>query len=249
MARQKGTIPIEGTIGGIIFYKNKHGHLARSKGGISRHRIATEERFARTRETGTEFGYASRTGKLLRQGIKACCPGAEDGDTNFRLTAKLMKIVQADAVNVRGQRRLTSDTSHLLEGFEWKEAAKPGELLRAPATVTMDMSAGVAQCRIKDFIAGRDMRPPAGATHVALTLAVVRVDDVAGTQMNTHAVSGALSPAGGIAGELVLGCALPAGAGKVLMAGIGVEAFQEVNGELVELKDGCGFVVMKGLVL
>jgi hypothetical protein len=34
MARQKGIIKLDGTIGDITFYKSKDGYLAREKGGI-----------------------------------------------------------------------------------------------------------------------------------------------------------------------------------------------------------------------
>ena len=151
MARQKGPVLLEGTVGGIIFDKSKYGYLVRSRGGISRQRIATEARFARTRENASEFGYASRAGKLLRLGVKAGCPGAEDGNTNARLAGRLMKIVQADAVNGRGQRQLTSETVQQLEGFEWKESATLGLLL----PVDIDLSRGVAICRMPGLTAKR----------------------------------------------------------------------------------------------
>jgi hypothetical protein len=35
MAQQKGIIKLDGTIGGITFYKSKDGYLAREKGGVS----------------------------------------------------------------------------------------------------------------------------------------------------------------------------------------------------------------------
>ncbi|MCC6760406.1 MAG: hypothetical protein IT252_04285, partial [Chitinophagaceae bacterium] len=48
MARQKGIIKLDGTIGGITFYKSQDGYLAREKGGVEGDRIANDPSFART---------------------------------------------------------------------------------------------------------------------------------------------------------------------------------------------------------
>jgi hypothetical protein len=51
MARQKGLIKLDGTIGGITFYKSKDGYLAREKGGVCADRIANDPNFQRTVKT------------------------------------------------------------------------------------------------------------------------------------------------------------------------------------------------------
>ena len=69
MARQRSIIKLDGTIGGITFYKSKDGYLAREKGGIPAERIRTDPAFQRTRENGAEFGRAGKAGKVLRNSI------------------------------------------------------------------------------------------------------------------------------------------------------------------------------------
>lgn len=64
MAKQKGIIKLDGTIGGITFYKSQDGYLAREKGGVSAEKIATDPAFQRTRENGEEFGRAGKAGKF-----------------------------------------------------------------------------------------------------------------------------------------------------------------------------------------
>jgi hypothetical protein len=49
MARQKGIIKLEGTIGDITFHKSKDGYIAKEKGGIPANRIAHDPNFQRTR--------------------------------------------------------------------------------------------------------------------------------------------------------------------------------------------------------
>ena len=55
MAKQKGIIKLDGTIGGITFYKSQDGYLAREKGGVPADRIANDPAFQRIRENGEEF--------------------------------------------------------------------------------------------------------------------------------------------------------------------------------------------------
>jgi len=51
MAKQKGIIKLDGTIGGITFYKStQDGYLAREKGGVSADKIANDPVFQRTKE-------------------------------------------------------------------------------------------------------------------------------------------------------------------------------------------------------
>ena len=48
MARQKGLIKLDGTIGGITFYKSQDGYLAREKGGVDGDRIANDPNFQKS---------------------------------------------------------------------------------------------------------------------------------------------------------------------------------------------------------
>lgn len=69
MARQKSIIKLDGTIGGITFYKSQDGYLAREKGGVSADRIKNDPAFQRTLENGLEFGRTGNAGKVLRNSI------------------------------------------------------------------------------------------------------------------------------------------------------------------------------------
>jgi len=78
MAKQKGIIKLEGTIGEITFYKSQDGFLAKGKGGIPADRIANDPNFQRTRENGAEFGNAGRAGKVLRNAIRGLLQNTAD---------------------------------------------------------------------------------------------------------------------------------------------------------------------------
>ena len=97
MARQRSIIKLDGTIGGITFYKSKDGYLAREKGGISAERIANDPAFQRTRENGAEFGRAGKAGKVLRNSIRQLLQNVNDSRMVSRLTKEMVKVIQMDA--------------------------------------------------------------------------------------------------------------------------------------------------------
>ena len=70
MAKQRGIIKLEGTIGDITFQKTQDGYLAKEKSSIPASRIATDPAFQRTRENNAEFGRAGKAGKVLRNALR-----------------------------------------------------------------------------------------------------------------------------------------------------------------------------------
>ena len=87
MARQKGIIKLDGTIGDITFYKSKDGYLAREKGGIPADRIANDPAFQRTRENGAEFGRAGKAGRRRRLTLLVVLPATLT--TLWRITGQV----------------------------------------------------------------------------------------------------------------------------------------------------------------
>ena len=84
MARQKGIMKLEGTIGDVSFYKTSDGYLAREKGGVDADRIKNDPAFARTRENITEFGKAGRAGRVLRTAFRLLLQNAADKKVTSR---------------------------------------------------------------------------------------------------------------------------------------------------------------------
>ena len=77
MARQKGGNILQGKMGGISYYNSKYGPLARTIGKISKERFENDPKLAARRDATREFGYASNIGKLIRLGVRWCCPDIE----------------------------------------------------------------------------------------------------------------------------------------------------------------------------
>jgi hypothetical protein len=166
MARQKGIIKLDGTIGDITFYKSKDGFLAREKGGVSANRIANDPAFQRTRENGAEFGRAGRAGKVLCNSIRNLLQNVSDSKMVGRLTKEMVKVIQMDATNARGLPNVIDGEAELLTGFDFNINGKLGTTLYAPYTTVIDRVAGTLTANLAAFIPQFMIAAPGGgSTH------------------------------------------------------------------------------------
>lgn len=239
MAKQKGIIKLKGTIGGITFYKTSlDGHLAREKGGIERSRIMTDPAFQRTRENGAEFGRAGRAGKLLRTALRAVLINSADSRMASRLTRELIKVIQADSTNERGLRNVIDGEAELLAGFEFNIRGKLGTSFFAPFTATIDRVTGEIAFDIPPFIPANMITAPSGTTHYKIISAGAEVDFEGEVYTVANAAT-AILPWDAVATVAVAQTnAVTAASTKPLFAALGIEFFQEVNGQMYSLKNG-----------
>ncbi|MFT3903912.1 MAG: hypothetical protein QM727_12115 [Niabella sp.] len=238
MAQQKGIIKLDGTIGGITFYKSKDGYLAREKGGVSGERIANDPNFQRTRENGAEFGRAGKAGKVLRTSLRALLQNASDSRVVSRLTTEMVKVIQADATNPRGQRNVIDGEAELLQGFEFNINGKLGNTLYAPFTSNIDRPSGALTVDIPAYVPINMIAAPGGTTHYKIISAGVEID----FENETYTVaddSSAILPWDATAtAALNLSNAVTAASTKPLFLVLGVEFYQEVNAQMYPLKNG-----------
>lgn len=238
MAQQKGIIPLRGTIGNITFYKSGDGYLAREKGGIDANRIATDPAFQRTRENGAEFGRAGAAGKVLRNSLRALLQNTADSRMVGRLTKQMMKVLQADTINERGFRNVIDGEPVLLEGFEFNGNGKLGTTLYAPYTGTIDRVAGELTVTIPPFIPANMVAAPAGSTHFKIISAGTAIDFENETYEVTTTASDDL-PLNAVATDVInLGNTVAANSTFPLFLALGIEFYQEVNGNMYPLKNG-----------
>jgi hypothetical protein len=239
MARQKGIIKLQGQMGGVSFYKTgQDGFLAREKGGVDGERIKTDPAFERTRENGAEFGRAGAAGKLLRTSLRALILNASDSRMASRLTAEMVKVIQADVTNQRGKRNVIDGEAELLQGFEFNEDGKLTRTFFAPFDSVIDRVAGNLSINVPAFIPGNMIAAPQGATHVKLITAGVEVDFengvyVVNTSQSAEIVLGPQNEA-----AIALNNAVTPASTKPLFLVFGVEFYQDVNGVKYPLKNG-----------
>ena len=238
MARQKGIIKLKGTIGDITFYKTQDGHLAREKGGIDASRIKNDPAFQRTRENGSEFGRAGKAGKILRTALRALLLNSADGRMVSRLTQAMVKVIQADVVSVRGLRNVIDGEAELLSGFEFNIRGKLGTSLFAPFVGTIDRAAGNITVDLAPFIPTNMIAAPSGSTHFKIISAGAEIDFEAETFVVTNSET-AILPWDAVPTVAIsqTNPVTPAST-KPLFLALGVEFYQEVNGQMYSLKNG-----------
>ncbi|WP_423735217.1 hypothetical protein [Chitinophaga caseinilytica] len=238
MAKQKGIVPLEGTIGNVTFYKSKAGYLAREKGGVDGNRIATDPAFARTRENGSEFGRAGKAGRLLRTSLRALLLSINDTYMSGRLTREFVKVIRADETNTRGQRNVIDGEAELLQGFEFNQSGRLGSTLYAPFTPAIDRVTGELSVALPSFVPLNMIAAPAGATHYKINTAGVEVDFEAETFVVDLGTTGE-----GIIGTnptamTTLTANVTPASTKPLFLAVGIEFFQQVNGVTYPLRNG-----------
>ena len=239
MAKQKGIIKLDGTIGGITFYKTtEDGYLAREKGGVSADKIANDPAFQRTRENGEEFGRAGKAGKLLRNSIRAMLQNASDSRMVGRLTQKMVEVIQEDLTNPRGQRNVIDGEAELLEGFEFNISGKLGTTLYAPFTGTIDRVAGTLTANIPAFVPINMLAAPGGATHFKIVSAGAEVDFENETFVMDAQATAVLPWDATATAVINLANAVTPNSTHPLFLALGIEFYQEVNGQMYPLKNG-----------
>lgn len=238
MARQKGIIKLDGTIGDITFYKSQDGYLAREKGGISADRIANDPNFQRTRENGEEFGRAGKAGKLLRNAMRAMLQNASDSRMVSRLTTQMIKVIQEDTINIRGQRNVIDGEAELLQGFDFNINGKLGTTLYAPYTATIDRVAGTLTANIPAFVPLNMLAAPGGSTHFKLVSSGAEIDFENETFVMDSNDSGILPWDPTTTTVINLENTVTANSTHPLFLALGIEFYQEVNGQMYPLKNG-----------
>ncbi len=238
MARQKGIIKLKGTIGDITFYKTKDGHLAREKGGIDASRIASDPAFQRTRENGSEFGRAGKAGKILRTAFRSLLLNSADSRMVSRLTQQMVKVIQADTVSVRGLRNVIDGEAELLTGFDFNIGGKLGTSLFAPFVGAIDRVTGNITVDLVSFIPGNMIAAPSGTTHYKIISAGAEIDFEAESFVEAHSETAILPWDAAPTVAISHINAVTAGSTKPLFLALGVEFYQEVNGQMYALKNG-----------
>lgn len=238
MARQKGLIKLKGTMGDINFYRTKDGYMAREKTGITAERVKNDPKFQRTRENMAEFGRAGKAGKTLRVSIQGLLKSSADSRMVSRLTREMVKVIQMDAVNPRGQRNLIDGEAELLKGFEFNRHGKLEHSLTAPYTATIDRVTGATVVDVPPFVPLHALGAPTGSTHYKLVSAAMDINFEADISTAVLSETAVLPIDSVLTAAVQLANALPAASVNPLFIVAGIQFYQEVNGSFYDLRNG-----------
>ena len=238
MARQKGIIKLKGTIGDISFYKTSDGHLAREKGSIDASRIANDPAFQRTRENGSEFGRAGKGGKVIRNAIRVLLQNAKDKRVVSRLTTDLLKVVKSDASNDRGLRTIENGDLNLLKGFEFNVNGKLGATLFSPFKSFFDRVSGEANVSISPFSPKIRIAAPKGTTNFKIVMGIAELDFEMEASVFESDETAILPYDAADTSVIDLIASVTSDTTARVIQVLGIEFYQEVNGQMYPLKNG-----------
>lgn len=254
MAKQKGFIKLQGSLGGLTFYESGGNNIVKTTGGVDKSRINNDPNFKRTRENMSEFGASATVGKALRQGFGSIIKNIKDSTITGRLTG-VMKRVNALGIGSRGQRIFEIlGNKIILEGFEFNKKVPFSTVFypeyKAP---TLDANRSIATWEIPDFNTANFLRAPEGATHFKLILVttvlsnyeyvptVKKYEPVEVIENETNGISYSNPiPIGGDVGEdttltVDLGFTTPLPSTVGVVNATGILFYQQINAEFYEL--------------
>ena len=250
MAKQESIITLNGAIDNISFFKTKDGYNARKKTGVSADVIATDSRFARTRENMAEFKRAAKASKLLRDALLESTVGSKDRKMVPRLTKAMMKVLLADQTSERGKRNVIDGEAELLQGFEFNIYGTLSTTVLAPLTPSIDRATGSCKVVLPPYNAEKMIKKAEGATHYRFGITAASIDFEAETKETVSTFSGYQPVDQEITPLLEIEAMLPANSTHPIFLVLTIEFVQETNGRKYSLNAGdfnaCALVKVEG---
>lgn len=235
MAKQTSIITLNGKVGGISFYKTRDGHFAREKGGVSKARIMTDPRFARTRENLQEFNENIKAVKLLQDTIRPLTLKSSDSKLHQRLVREMMKVLKSDTVNPRGGRKVSEGDWDLLKGTELNARATLSGTLRTEISITntaADFGVDILAFLPSDFLV-----IPDGSSHFRVFVGGASMDLTTGDR-SFQIESTAIFPINQVTPAIALNIAKAGLTENHKVFILGVEFLQVVNGQEYAMNNG-----------
>lgn len=170
MAKQVGLLKLQGSVGGLSFYKKGDEYNVRVKGGPSREQVLKDPKFKRTRENSSEFARAVRVAKSFRDALRAALAKGADKKFSLRLNARMLHLLKADAESRRGERNVCVPHLTQLQGMECNVNTQLSETFFLTERPAYDRAQSKAQLILPPIRPRDSFRKQPSATHVQLEL-------------------------------------------------------------------------------
>ncbi len=242
MPKQTGDFPLIGSFGDFVFYKTKHGNLVRRKGNLNKERVNTEAAFEGSRKASSEFGRAAAASGLIRNAFKKHCPYAGDGETHARLSKLLGDIIRADEKHPKGERMILAENIGSMKTFEWVKDHPLSRSFWVPCGGSLGAN-GMLTISMPDLQPKRDLQWPIQATHAEIKVVGIAAD-FPNKKISSASASTGMLMKSSVSINKTLECLLPQGEGLILMAGIGVQFFEDKAGQMEALLEGAAFGIV-----
>ncbi|MNQ87915.1 hypothetical protein D3C85_1031580 [compost metagenome] len=161
-----------------------------------------------------------------------------DGRMVSRLTQRMVKVIQADTTSERGLRNVIDGEAELLTGFEFNIRGKLGTSLFAPFVATIDRVTGNIKVDLASFIPSSMIAAPTGTTHFKIISAGTEIDFEAETFVEAHSETAILPWDTTATAAISQTNSVTANSTHPLFLALGIEFYQQVNGQMYPLKNG-----------
>ncbi len=155
-----------------------------------------------------------------------------------RLTKDLVAIVKTDTTNERGLRTIQDGNLSLLERFEFNLNGKLGATLFAVFTNAFDRVSGDATLNIAAFSPTSRIAAPAGTTHFKVVMGAAELDFENESSTFENDATAILPYAAADTVPIALTSTITANSTLPVVQVLGIEFYQEVNGQMYALKNG-----------
>lgn len=150
----------------------------------------------------------------------------------------MVKVIQADLVSERGLRNVIDGEAELLVGFEFNIRGKLGTSLYAPFTSAIDRVTGEITVDIPPFVPVNMIAAPSGTTHFKIISGGAEIDFEAETFIVETSETAILPWDATATAAIAQTNQVTAASTKPLFLALGIEFYQEVNGQMYPLKNG-----------
>lgn len=239
MAKQTSVIKFVGTIGEVTGYVRDGKHFIKS---AEANNPRSEHK---KRKNNSEFGEASKTGRLIRQAADTIISLVRDGSHVNRLTKALQPLIHLDTIHPARERKILREHLHLIKGFEFIRKAELKDLISSPYEYSLDEGTGIMNIFFPPFIPAQNIFAPRGATHFRFEALGCTLN--LETQQHEFNISSSNDwPVGttdAIAIELRISLPLKIEGAKMLM--LSVQFFQEKFGKMQLMEERSGVKVIE----
>ena len=146
--------------------------------------------------------------------------------------------MKTDAINERGMRTIEDGSMGLISGFDFNISGKLGSTLFAAYSNNFDRVTGEATVNIPSFSPSVRIAAPAGTTHFKLVTGAAELDFAGETSTFESDETAILPYDSADTGIVDFVSALTPNSVLPVIQVLGVEFYQEVNGQMYPLKNG-----------
>lgn len=208
--------------------------MVREKGGVTKSRIMTDPKYARTRENMREFAEAASAVKLLKDSIRPAINSSNDSTLHRRLQHAMVKVVKSDLVNSRGERKAIEGNWDLLKGLQLNVGANLSSVLKKHVVITNTND--VLAISVPEFHPSSFLLTPSGTTNYRIYL-MGGAMELGTAEYSANRVESIMLSVMASSPELTLELDKSALTYSHRVYVLGVEFFQTVNGDEYPMND------------